>query len=222
MQQAAWQTLESLRTAAASGDVSAAQSYLGDSAPGLRRSGLRRATFPQLDPGSITVDASDTLYLAVAGADHLTSPDGVDWTFDYGDRPLAAYRSPNGEPVHDLWWEETDGQHHLFVQVSVATLSRNGVTVDVRWSFDAARPDDATYFRRSTAAITSVTLDGAPVSITSTPLPMDGLTSLTLTTTLGGAEALPSRLNIGITFTNPRTATSDDRHIETVFALDVR
>jgi hypothetical protein len=222
MQQAAWQTLESLRTAAATGDVAAAQAFLGDTADGLRRSGLRRATFPQLDASAITIDSSDTLYLAFAATDRLTSPDGVAWTFDYGDRPLAAYRSPSGEPVHDLWWEETDGRHHLFVQVSVATLSRIGVRVDLRWSFDPARPDDATYFRRSTVAVTTVTFDGTPVAITSSPLSMDGFLGLTATTPLVGVEGVPSRLGIGITFTNPRTATADDRHIETVFTLDVR
>ena len=122
----------------------------------------------------------------------------------------------------DLWWEEADGEHHLFVQVSVATLSRNGVAVDVQWSFDPSRPDDATYFQRSTVLITSVAPDDTPAEVTASAVPIEGLTSLTATATLTGAEGVPGRVEVGLTFTNPKTATSDPRAIETVFALDVR
>ena len=223
MQQAAWGTLDSLRTAAEAGDVAAAQGFLGDTAPGLRRSGLRRATFPEVDPSAIRIDYSDTLYLAFAGEDRLTSPDKVTWTFDYGDRPLAVYRSPSGEPIHDLWWEESDGQHHLFVRVSMATVSRSNVAVDVHYTFDPARPDDAAYFGRSEGVITSVSFDGlAAGSFEASPIELAGSDSLGLLATFDSATGVPDRLEIGITFTNPRTATSDDRAIETVFALDVR
>jgi hypothetical protein len=225
MQQAAWETLEALRTAATTGDVAAAQPLLGDTAPGLRSSGLRRATFPELDATAITIEVADAGYLATAGADRLTSTDGAAWTFDYANRPLAAYRSPSGEPIHDLWWVESDGEHHLFVRVSVATLSRSGVSVDVHWSFDPARPGDATYFRRATVVISSATLDGAAAEVAASALPMDGLTTLTATAMLTGVDVVggvPARLAIGLTFTNPRTATSEDRGIETIFALDVR
>lgn len=222
MQQAAWQTMESLRAAAETGDVAAAQAFLGDTAPGLRRSGLRRAAFPVIDATAIGITAADTGFVAIAGDVQLTSVDGVDWTFDYGDQPLAAYRSPSGEPVHDLWWEESDGEHHLFVTVSVATVSRTGVTVDVEWSFDPARPGDATYFRRSSVVISSATFDGSPIEIAGSAVGIEGLESLTVAGALPGSGGVPTRLGVGLTFTNPRTATSDDRAIETVFVLDVR
>jgi hypothetical protein len=222
MQQSAWQTIQLLRDAAATGDVAAAQSFLGDSAPGLRRSGIRQATFPEVDAAAIHIDFSDSIYVALADHDRLTSADGVSWTLDYGERPLATYRSPGGEPIHDLWWVEADGEHHLFVQVSGAMLSRRGLAVDVQWSFDPARPDDATYFRRSTVVISSVTFDGTPAEVAGPPLALDGRTSVTAPGTLTEESGVPARLAVGLTFTNPQTATSDERSIETVFALDVR
>ena len=164
MQQAAWATIQALQAAAATGDVAAAQVILGSSAPGLRASGLRRATFPTIAADGISVQREGELYVALAGDGRLTSIDGITWTFDYGDRPLAAYKSPGAEPVHDLWWGESDGEHHLFLQVTVATISRSGVTANVNWSFDPSRPDDATYFRLAGIVISTVALDGVDYS----------------------------------------------------------
>ena len=222
MQQSAWQTIESLRAAAETGDVEAAQAFLGDTAPGLRRSGLRRATFPAVDASAITIESSDNLYVAIAGEDRLTSPDGVAWTFDYRDRPLAAYRSPTPDAVRDLWWQEADGMHHLFVAVPGATISTKGVAVEVRWTFDPARPDDATYFSRAAVVITSATLDGVPTDVEARAFRMEGLDSLTARARLPAAEGIPATLALGVTFTNPRVGTSDPRGIETVFTLGVR
>lgn len=223
LQQAASDTITALASAAAAGDVETAQTMLGDSAPSLRASGLRRATFPEVQPTDIVITASDTGYLAAAGGDLLTSVDGVTWTFDYGDRPLAAYRSPSGEPVHDLWWVESDGEHHLYIQTGVATVSRAGVTVKVEWTFAPSRPDDATYFRRAELVISSVALDETPTEVSAVPLPMEGVTTLTPTATFTAIQGtVPSELVLGITVTNPRTAGGADRAIETIFKLRVR
>jgi hypothetical protein len=222
LQKAAWETIQALATAAAAGDVDAAQAMLGDTAPGLRASGLKRATFPDTEAGAISITGSAGSFVAVAGTDRLTSIDGVTWTFDYADRPLAAYKSPSGEPVHDLWWVESDGEHHLYLRVTVATISRFGVTAKVTWSYDPSRPDDATYFQRSALVISSAALDDTPITVTGTALPMAGVTTLTPTATFTDAATLPERLSIGINVTNPRSADGSDRAIESVFKLLVR
>jgi hypothetical protein len=222
LQGAAWQTIQSLSAAAAAGDVEAAQALLGDTAPDLRASGLRRATFPDVEAGDIAIQRDGDLYTALAGIDRLTSTDGKAWTFDYADRPLAAYRSPAGEPVHDLYWLENDGKHDIYLSVGLVTLSTSGVTARVTWSYDPSRPDDATYFGNSQLTISSATLDGAPIPVTGSALPMVGVTSLTPTATLIGAGTVPDQLAIGITVTNPRSADGSDRAIESIFTLRVR
>ena len=222
LQQAASNTIAALATAAAAGDVATAQTMLGDSAPGLRASGLRRATFPDVQPTNIVVTQGDAGYLAAANGDLLTSIDGITWTFNYGDRPLAAYRSPSGEPVHDLWWVESDGEHHLYLQVGVATISRSGVTVKVDWTFSPSRPDDATYFRRAELVISSVSLDDIEASVTAEALRMAGVTTLTPTASFNGGGSVPERLTIELTLTNPRTAGGPGRPNPTTFNLRVR
>jgi len=221
-QGAAWQTIQDLMAAAADGDVAAAQALLGDTAPGLRASGLKRATFPEIAATDIAIQREGDLYTALAGLDRLTSTDGTAWAFDYAERPLALYRSPAGEPVHDLYWLESDGKHDIFLRVAWATLSRSGVTVRVTWSYDPSRPDDATYFRRAQLSISSAAFDESPITVTGTALPMAGVTTLTPTATFIGAATVPDQLSIGINVTNPRTADGSDRAIESIFKLAVR
>jgi hypothetical protein len=222
LQQAAWDTIRALEVAAAARDVATAQTYLGDTAPGLRASGLWRASFPSGDMSEISITQESASYVAVIGTDRLTSTDGITWTFDYADRPLAAYRPPANEPVHDLWWEETDGRHHIYLRATLVTVSTSGVTANLVWTFDPSQPDDATYFRRAELLISSVTLDDAPTLVTGTPLPMIGVTRMTQTATFTGAGSLPSSLEIGVTITNPRAAGGSDRANGTTFKLGVR
>ena len=221
-QQSAWAAIEALRAAAEAGDVATAQGMLGDSAPGLRASGLRRATFPDVEAGAINVAQEGPLYVALAGDDRLTSSDGVTWTFDYGDRPLAAYRSPGNEPVHDLWWVESNGEHHLYLRLTVATISRSGVTAHVRWSFDPSRPDDATYFERAGLVISAVELDGVDYPVTDETVLITGNTAVTLDGTLDADAVVAAELLLGISVTNPRTVGGDPRLIDTAWRLTVR
>ena len=222
MQQAAWATIQSLRGAASTGDVAAAQLLLGSSAPDLRPSGLRRATFPEVDAGAVSIEREGDLYVAIAGDARLTSVDGQTWMFDYGDRPLAAYRSPGAEPVHDLWWGESDGEHHLFLRVAVATISRSGVTANVSWSFDPSRPDDATYFRLAGLVISTVALDGVDIPVTDESVLISGSTELMLDGTFNVEATVASQLLLGITVANPRTLGGDPREIDTAWTLTVR
>ncbi|HEX5240756.1 MAG TPA: DnaJ domain-containing protein, partial [Candidatus Limnocylindrales bacterium] len=117
LQHSAWSTIGKLRADAANGLVSAAQRLLGDSAPGLRLSGLSRATFPTVDPSAISVEpaAGGTGYVATAGSDTLTSIDGTHWTFDYGERPLGHY---GASAEHDLFWVEPRGQHDIDLTIT--------------------------------------------------------------------------------------------------------
>ena len=222
MQQAASDTIQALMSAATAGDVATAQTMLGDTAPGLRSSGLKLAEFPDVEGANIAITQSGSSYVASAGDARLTSPDGTTWTFDYGDRPLAAYRMPAGDPPYDLFWIESDGKHHIFLRVASATVSKSGVTVDFTWHYAADRPDDATYFRRAAVLISSVTLDDTPIALTAAKMPMRGVTSLTATATFTGVPTVPDLLTIGVTVSNPRTADGAARAIEVVFKLPAR
>ena len=222
LQQAAWSTIQALAAAAAAGDVATAQTMLGDTAPGLRASGLKRAVFPTIDQGDISTQREGEVYVALAGDDRLTSPDGVTWTFDYADRPLRAYAWPAGIPARDLFWIERDGKHHLYLRVASATVSKSGVTVEFTWHYAADRPDDATYFRRATLLISSVALDDTPITVTAASMPMRGVTTLTATATFTGVPTVPDLLTIGVTVSNPRTAGGAARAIDVVFKLEGR
>jgi len=222
LQQAARDTIQRLAAAGADGDVAAAQNLLGDSAPGLRASGLKRATFPEIAAGDISTQQEGGLYVALAGNDRLTSPDGLTWTFDYADRPLAAYVMPAGDPPYDMYWIENDGKHHLYLRVASATVSKSGVTVEFTWHYAPERPDDATYFRRAALLISSVTLDDTPIDVTATSMPMRSLTTLTSTATFTGVPTVPDLLTIGVTVSNPRTAGGAARAIDVVFKLPER
>jgi hypothetical protein len=220
-QQSAWDVIQRLTAAAADGDVDTAQTLLGDSAPGLRASGLKRATFPDIQPGAISTTQEGELYVALAENDRLTSPDGLTWTFDYGDRPLAAYTMAEGIPPYDLYWIESDGKHHLFLEVTAATVSTKGVSVEFAWGYAASRPDDATYFRRASLLITSVAFDDTPVTVDAASMPMRGLTTLTSTVAFTDVEPVPDLITIGVSVSNPRTAGGPPRAVEVGFKLYV-
>jgi hypothetical protein len=226
MQGSAREVLVALRAAADARDVEAAQAHLGDSAPGLRASGLRRASFPDVAAEAIAISQEGDLFVATAGTDRLTSADGTTWTFDYGDRPLAAYRPPAGEPVHDLWWVESDGEHHLYLRVNLVTLSRTGMGARLSWSFDPSRPDDATYFERLSMDVAFVNIDGVDVPIDreaqeETRL-LGGVTTVTLDRPFEAEAAVGQRLILGVTVANPRSIGADPRLIDTSWTLTVR
>ena len=222
LQQAAWNTIQALASAAAAGDVETAQTMLGGTAQGLLASGLKRAVFPDVEAAGISIDPSGPPYTAIAGTARLTSPDGITWTFDYADRPLAAYLMPPRVAPYDLYWIESDGKHHLFLRVASATVSKSGVTVEFTWHYAPERPDDATYFRRAALLISSVTLDDTPIDVTATSMPMRSLTTLTSTATFTGVPTVPDLLTIGVTVSNPRTAGGAPRAIDVSFKLEGR
>jgi hypothetical protein len=225
LQQSAYDTFQALIAAAAAGDVDTAQTYLGDSAPLLRASGLRQAEWPQLaGPADLAIQREGELYVATYDIERLTSPDGATWTFDYGDRPLAAYRS-DGKNIHDLWWVESDGKHHMFLRLTVATLSPRTFRATLTWTFDPARPDDATYFRRAAIDVTSLSFDdGPPVLTAGQPVPIVGSSSITtsamLATPLTGD--LPTQVVVEITVSNPRTEGGARRENPTTYTLPIR
>ena len=222
LQQSAWETIQALTAAAQAGDVTTAQTYLGKTAPGLRRSGLRRATFPNLEAAAIKISGSAGAYVAMAGEDRLTSRNGTRWTFDYAGRPLAAYVPANAE-FRDIWWGESDGQHHLLVRIAWATLSQETVMAKVVWLFDPSRPDDATYFERAEVLLTNLSFDwAAPTAVAADRVPMGGTTAVTTSGTYTSRGFLPDNLTIGVRITNPRTVGGEDRPVDTTFLLAIR
>jgi DnaJ domain len=220
MQQSAWETIQALKAAADAGDVTTAQTMLGDTAPGLRASGLRRATFPDVVAGDISAESDGTRFVATtADGGRLTSPDGKRWTFDYADRPLAYYPAPIGGSPRELYWIENDGRHDIFLRLNWVTVSNGGVAAKVSWSID---PSDTTYFGRSAVMISSLTLGSTETTVTTTPLAMVGATTSTLTGKFDGAGSVPDSLVIGITVTNPRAADGSDRPVESTWEVVVR
>jgi hypothetical protein len=219
-QQAAWDTLQKLITAADAGDVTTAQTYLDDSAPGLRASGLRRAVFPEMTAQQVVVTPSVGGYTAaLTDGTTASSADGTTWTFDYGDRPLAAYKSPGTPTAHDLWWMPKSVKHHIFLRVTIATVSKTGVLVTAKWSFDPSLPNDATYFAAADFRVSALTFDGVDIPVTGDINAMAGVTTRVARALFVGTAPLPDEMAVTLSVTpdgNP------DRSVETTFVLEVR
>jgi hypothetical protein len=177
MQARASRTLQRLRTAAGIGDLATAKSLLGDSAPGLRVSGLMRATFPAVNASDIEISETEDGWLAIVGVDTMTSGDGKRWTFDYGERPLAAYR---GTSEHNLYFL-SGGRHDVYVTVDSVVVSRSFVRVRLEWRFGSA---DAAAFSGYRLGVTSIGLGGRVYSIDPADEPLAKLGSLTTSATL--------------------------------------
>ena len=224
LQQGAWDAVQAVQAAAAAKDLATIQSLVGDTAPDLRLSGVGQVEFPPVAVGDFGTQHEGGLYIALAAPYRLTSTDGQTWIFDWADRPLAAFRS-SGKDIHDLWWTEKDGQHHLYLRITVATLSKQSVRAELTWTFDPARPDDATYFERAAIDVTGVSFDDQPAVLTAgLPVAIVGrtfvITSVMLTTPYSGA--LPSQLVLEITVTNPRTVGGPAREVPTTYTLPIR
>ena len=219
LQASSWQVLQSVITAASAGDVATAQSFLGDSAPGLRASGLRRATFPAVTAEQMTITQDATGYVAMADeVTRLTSADGQTWTLDYGNRPLAAYRTAGS--AHDLWWQESDGKHHILLTATSATISKQSVSIHLSWTFD---PADPSAFPAAGVMISSVDWgDGLETVFADSIVPMAGITSVTVVAGHENPPVVADELSIGVTIVNPRSAGGADRAVETVFVMPVR
>jgi len=220
-QQGAWDTLQALIAASEAGDVATAQTMLGDTAPGLRASGLRRAGFPVVAaPAEIDLTQEGAAWVGtLTDGSRMTSPDGTTWTFDYDQRPLAAYRSPSTEPVHDLWWSDGKGKHHVYLRVALATISRTGVIVSLRWTFDPSQPNDATYFDAAALRISLLTFDDVAIPVTADAADMGGLTSVVAAASFTDAGTVPRSLGVVIVVTPDGSA---GRENETTFTLTVR
>lgn len=220
----AWDAVQAVQAAAAAKDLATIQSLVGDTAPGLRLSGVGQVEFTPVAADDFATQREGALYIALADPYRLTSTDGATWIFDWADRPLAAFRSP-GKDIHDLWWTEKDGQHHLYLRITVATLSKQSVYATLTWTFDPARPDDATYFERATIDVTGVSFDDQPPVLTAgQPVAIVGSTSVITSVMLATpyAGALPSQLVLEITVANPRTVGGPGRENPTTYTLPIR
>jgi curved DNA-binding protein CbpA len=130
LQRGAAEALDELNAATAAGDLAAVRRLTGGTAPGVRRSGLAATSFPDSTTSEIVVAADGDGWLATVGDDTLRSVDGISWTFDYGDRPLAVFA---GTPEHDLFWLEP--RHDLFLRVVDATVTRTEVRIRFEWNY---------------------------------------------------------------------------------------
>lgn len=207
LQQGAWTTIKALRTAAANGSVAAAKKLLGTTATGLTVSGLVRATFPKVDPSGISIarSAAGGGYIATVGSDSLTSIDGVHWTFDYAERPLAHFGST---AEHDLYWVEPHGQHDIDITVTSVTVHRSGVDVHLAWRYgpDPRWGDDGHFYAGDQLQIGSVTaagvtLDGGPAAT------LEAAASATTVPVLGRLPTA-SRMSIEVVIANEQSGAA--------------
>ena len=221
LQQSAFTTLQSLITAADAGDVTTAQTYLGGSAPGLRASGLKRAIFPVITVDQVSVTPVGGGYTAtLPDGTTMASPDGVTWTLDYGDRPLAFYRPPGSPVDHDLWWMPKSVKHHIFIRVTSATVSKTGVLATAKWSFDPSLPNDATtFFAAAEFQISGLTFDDVDIAITPETNAMAGVTTHAARAPYLVPAPVPDKMAITLSVTPDG---NEARSVETTFVLDVR
>jgi hypothetical protein len=214
LRQGAWTALQTLEAAAAAGDVAMAQTVLGDTAPGLRASGLRLAVFPQVaSPDDIGIGRDGEAYTAVLGnGDRLTSPDGAIWTFDYSDRPLAEYR---GGGEHDYFW--LDPRQDVTVRITSAVLERVTMTVSVAWQ---RSPDTAATFGQ--IKVSAVTFGSVATAGDSEIIQLASDSPHTFVYAVNTSVGVPDGVSIVITLTNPRRDGGAGRAIDSTFLLSVR
>ena len=208
-------TLATLSSAAAQGAVATAQPLLGSSAPGLRSSGLLRATFPNPAPSDIEVEPAGSGWIATVGGDTLTSADGTHWTFDYGDRPLAQFGS---KTVHTLYFN-APASHAINVTMSLVVINRSGVTLGFTWTYgpDARYGNDGPYFAGAQLVVSSLTLGSKPMPITNGVVAELGTPALTGSLLVPGSDLRPATVRVVIAVVQP----NGDR-IDTPISLTVR
>jgi hypothetical protein len=205
--------LRSLAAAAATGDLAVARALLGDSAPGLRASGLRKASFPDVAAMDITVIRSGDQWIATAGLDRLVSRDGSSWTFDYADRPLATF---TGAFERDLFWLAPGGRRDLYLRVTSVKASRDGLSVRFAWEFG---PGAASYLNGASIAISSVTLGTRSIPLTGAPSVTIGSGTRVATRQVEGSVEIPSVLLIQVTVSPRASGSVSAPPISTVFEL---
>jgi hypothetical protein len=213
LQQGAQRTLRSLTAAAETGDVALARAHLGDTAPGLRASGLRKASFPDVAAEDIAVVRSGDQWTATAGLDRLVSRDGSSWIFDYGDRPLATF---TGAFERDLFWLAPGGRRDLYLRVTSVKASRDGLDVRFAWEFG---PGAASYLNGATIGISSITLGTRSMPLTSKPSVTIGSGARAATRQVEGSVEIPSVLLIQVTVSPRRSGNESALPISTVFEL---
>ncbi len=210
-------TIARLASAASAGNVRAAQALLGSTAPGLRASGLVRATFPTVPADSIAITGSSGAWVAKAGTDRLTSGDGVHWTFDYGSRPLAFYGRTT---AHTMYFLDAHGRHTISVRVTSTMVTRTYVAVALSWSFPTAT--DATAYRTDRITVSWLAFGSVVTASDGSPSASLAGSSLTATINVPVSVTPTSRGQVDVTVVNPNAALTGGRPfttIDTIFPL---
>lgn len=208
-------TLATLRSAAAHGAVATAQTLLGRSAPGLRASGLRRATFPNPAPSDIAIEPADIGWTASIGTDTLASADGVHWTFDYGDRPLARFGPATPYTLYFL----DPVRHDVVVTLTMVSISRTGVTLGFAWTYGPSTRygNDGPYFAGDQLVVSALTLGGRSLPITSGVVSGLGTSALSGSILVPGTALRPASVSVDVAVIDPSAG-----RIDTTIDLSVR
>lgn len=223
LQDSAANAIAKLRSYQARGLVKSAGKLLGDTAPGLLRSGLARATFPDVAASDISVAQVPGGWLATTGTDSLSTTDGSHWTFDYGARPLAHYPRSN---ERDLFWIAASGGHRdILVTITSVTVTSASLVVGLSWQFgdDACPGCDGSSYAGDELRVSAITAGD-----TTTFLPNDLVATLDGTpgraTVHIPASIVPSAsVTLDVSVVNPLAGQTGGRPfttIETSFSLD--
>jgi hypothetical protein len=203
LQHGAWNTIRRLRLYAIAVNVPGAQRLLGDSAPGLRGSGLARADFPVVKPADIAITMDGTGWQATAGSDTLTSSNGTTWSFDYGNRPLARYLSTATRHMYFLG--PSGSQHTVNVTVSSITISRSSILAAFKWSYgsDTRYGNDGPYFSGDRLVVSGLTLGGRTIPIADGVAADLGASALSAVLRIPGESLVPGAVLVGVAVIDP-------------------
>lgn len=206
-------TLQRLRRAARIGNLRGAQALLGQTAPGLRVSGLMRAHFPNVGAGSISVARTADGWQASVGTDTLASTDGTHWTFDYGERPLAVYGRTS---EHMPYFIDPDGRHEVDVRVTSLVVTRSTVRVSLSWRYPSAT--DAAAFTGDRLTAVSITMGSASHQVPDAPSARLGGSAgaATLTLPVGVGPATRGSIDIRVIH-----GTGAFGSVDTIFKLAI-
>jgi curved DNA-binding protein CbpA len=203
LQHGAWDTIRRLKLYAIAINVPGAQRLLGDTAPGLRGSGLQRAIFPTLNPAEITIAQRGSGWQATAAKDTLTSSDGTHWIFAYGARPLARFTST---AIRHLYFVAPSGDHHqVDVRLTSVSIYRSAIVAAFTWTYgpDSRYGNDGPWFSGDRLVVSSVTIGGRSIPISGGLVANLGTATLSGLTRIGGEKLLPGAVVVNVAVVDP-------------------
>jgi len=198
MQLAASKVIDRLTFDASIGAVTSAQALLGSSAPGLRASGLVRATFPNVTPTDIVIARTGSTFVATVGTDTMTSKDGSHWLFNYGNRPLARYTLAATRHLYFLG--PSGDTRQVDVRMGSVTITRSAVVVALTWTYGSSSvyANDGPYFVGDRLVVSGLTIGSRSIPIANGFVANLGTSALKGSVHIAGTKLVPGTVVVDI------------------------